>query len=124
VTLDTRARSAQAHKHAVTFEIADVARYLQENLGQRLVAYLANVVDPKTVGKWIGGQNPRAEAEKRLRAAFQIFHLLQAEESVHTVRAWFIGMNPQLDDASPSEVIRAGRLQDALAAAKAYVAGG
>lgn len=122
---DTRVRSAQAHKRTVTFDIADIARFLQENLGQRLVAYIADVADPKTVGKWASDQQkPRAEAEERLRATFQIFHLLQTEESPHTVRAWFIGMNPQLDDVAPSQAIREGRLRDALVAAKAYVAGG
>ncbi len=35
--------------------------------------------------------------------AFQIFHLLQDEESPHTVQAWMIGINPQLDDVSPAE---------------------
>ena len=123
--MDTRTRSAQAHKRAVTFTIEDIARFLQENLGQKLVAYIAGVRDPKTVSKWIGGtQAPRPEADERLRAAFQIFHLLQNEESPHTVRAWFVGMNPQLDDESPAQALREGRQRDALVAAKAYVAGG
>lgn len=121
---DTRTRTESAHKHAVTFKIEDIARFLQENLGQKLVAYLANAADPKTVGKWAAGQQPRHEAETKLRAAFQIFHLLQNDESPHTVRAWFIGMNPQLDDLSPAQAIREGRERDALVAAKAYVAGG
>ena len=122
---DTRTRSAHAHQRAVSFGIADIARFLQENLGQRLVAFLADVADPKTVGKWASSQQkPRHEAELRLRAAFQIFHLLQNEESPHTVRAWFIGMNPQLDDESPAQAIREDRVRDALVAAKAYVAGG
>lgn len=122
---DTRVRSTQAHQRAVEFKIADIARFLQENLGQKLVAYLAKVSDEKTVGKWASGQQaPRNEAEERLRAAFQIFHLLQSEESPHTVRAWFVGMNPQLDDLSPAEAIREGRRRDALVAAKSYVAGG
>jgi len=109
----------------VSFEIKDVARYLQEALGQKLVAYLANVNDNKRVGRWSqGDQAPRIEAERRLRAAFQIFHLLLSEESPHVIRAWFIGMNPQLDDDSPVQAIHDGRLKDALAAAKAFVAGG
>ena len=33
------------------------------------------------------------------------------------IRAWFIGMYTQLDGASPAEVIRDGRLKEALAAA-------
>jgi hypothetical protein len=120
-----RSATQEAHQRSVSVEIKDVARYLQEALGQKLVAYMADVSDPKRVGRWAqGAQAPRDEAERRLRAAFQIFHLLFAEESAHVVRAWFIGMNPQLDDDSPAEAIREGRLKEALAAAKAFVTGG
>jgi hypothetical protein len=122
---DVRTRSEKAHRTQVTFDIADIAAFLQETLGQKLVAFMANVKDAKTVGQWIKGeQSPREDSEKRLRTAFQIFHLLQDEESPHTVRAWMIGMNPQLDEESPAEAIREGRLKDALIAAKAYVSGG
>ena len=115
----------EAHERSVSFEIKDVARYLQEALGQKLVSYMADVSDPKRVGRWAqGAQVPRDDAERRLRAAFQIFHLLQAYDSPHVVRAWFVGMNPQLNDESPAEVIREGRLKEALAAARAFVAGG
>ena len=120
-----RTATHEAHERAVSFEVKDVARYLQEALGQKLVAYMADVNDPKRVGRWAQGvQSPRADAERRLRAAFQIFHLLLSEESPHVIRAWFIGMNPQLDDDSPAEAIRDGRLKEALAAAKAFVTGG
>ncbi len=120
-----RTAATAAHERSVSFEIKDVARYLQETLGQKLVAYMAGVNDPKRVGLWAqGAQSPRDEPERRLRAAFQIFHLLLTEDTPHVVRAWFIGMNPQLDDDSPAEAIRDGRLKDTLAAAKAFIAGG
>lgn len=121
----SRATATEAHERAVTFEIKDVARYLQEALGQKLVAYMADVRDPKRVGRWAqGAQAPREDAERRLRAAFQIFHLLLAEDAPHVIRAWFIGMNPQLDDDSPAEAIHDGRLKETLAAARAFIAGG
>ena len=41
-----------------------------------------------------------------------------------TVRAWFIGMNPHLADDSPADAIREGRFQEALGAAKSFVAYG
>lgn len=122
---DLRTRTDSAHRTQVSFEIADIAAFLQETLGQRLVAFMAGVSDPKTVGQWIrGAQRPRHESEEHLRTAFQVFHLLQDEESPHTVRAWFIGMNPQLDDVSPAEAIHEGELKDVWVAAKAYVSGG
>jgi len=121
----TRTSPVDAHQKAVVFEVKDIARYLQETLGQKLVAFMAGVADPKRVGRWAQGtQAPREDAERKLRAAFQIFHLLLAEDSVHVVRAWFIGMNPQLEDDSPAEAIRDGHLKEALAAARAFVSGG
>jgi hypothetical protein len=59
-----------------------------------------------------------------LRCAYQTFQLLLAEESPHTVRAWFLGLNPQLDDQSPAQSIREGDFRDVLVAAKAFLAGG
>lgn len=71
-----------------------------------------------------GEREPRSDAEQRLRVAYQVFHLLQSRESQHTVRAWFVGLNPQLDDEAPADAIRAGRLRDVWVAAKSYLAGG
>ncbi len=123
--MTSRTAAAEAHQKAVAFEISDIAQFLQETLGQKLTAYIAGVADPKRVGQWAkGAQAPRAEPERRLRAAFQIFHLIQGSESQHVVRAWFIGMNPQLDDESPAEAIHDGRLKEALGAARAFVSGG
>lgn len=118
------AREAAAHRKATTMSTADVAAFLQEIFGQKLVAFMTDA-DAKTVRRWSEGTPPRAEAESRLRAIQQIYELLVQVESPHTIRAWFIGMNPQLaDDLSPSEAIREGNLRDALAAAKAFMSGG
>lgn len=115
----------EAHREAVTMAIADVAAYLQDVLGQKLVAYLANVKDPKTVGRWVSGdQRPQPGSEERLRTAYQVFHLLQKGDGVHVVRAWFVGMNPQLDDESPATAIRKGAFREVLAAAEAFLSGG
>ncbi len=124
-TAAARVKAERAHAVTVEHTIADIAATLQEALGRELTAYIANVSDTKSVAKWArSAQTPRREAEDRLRAAFQTFHTLQAEDSDYTVRAWFIGLNPQLDDVAPAEAIRNGRYRDVLIAAKAYGAGG
>lgn len=118
-------RAATAHRRAVEYDIADIARFLQETLGQSLVAYIAGVGHAKVVGGWADRKHaPRSEAEQRLRLAFQIFHMLQEEDAPPTVRAWFIGLNPQLDDDSPANAIREGRYKDVVVAARAFLAGG
>jgi hypothetical protein len=122
---DTKTSAREAHERSVNMDISGVAGYLQEVLGQKLVAYMAAVRDPKGVGQWArGAQAPRLEAERRLRATYKILHLLLGADSPHVARAWFIGMNPQLDDESPAEAIREGRLRDALVAAQAFISGG
>ncbi|MGI8686144.1 MAG: XRE family transcriptional regulator [Acidimicrobiales bacterium] len=121
---DVKARARSAHRVSVQWDLDHIAKYLQDQLGQKLVGHIAKA-DPKTVGHWARGeQRPRAETEKRIRMAFQVFHLLLGEDDAHTVRAWFIGINPQLDDQAPADAIREDRLGDVWVAAQAYIAGG
>ena len=61
-----RSAPQQAHRKAVESNIADVVGYLQEVLGQKLVAHVAGVSDPRTVARWAAGERaPRAEHEQR-----------------------------------------------------------
>src|SRR5262245_20901411 len=82
-----RDTSTEAHRTTVESTVADIAAFLQDALGQRLVAFMVGVDDPKTIGRWASGKRaPQdAEAEPKLRAAYQIFRLLATEESPHTV---------------------------------------
>ncbi|HEY1457870.1 MAG TPA: hypothetical protein VGF15_05075 [Solirubrobacteraceae bacterium] len=118
--------STETHRTTVESSIADIAAFLQDALGQKLVAFMIGVDDPKTVGRWASGKRmPKdLEVERKLRNAHQIFRLLLTKESPHTVRAWFVGLNPQLDDESPAVAVRDGRTRDVLVAAKAFLAGG
>ena len=67
---------------------------------------------------------PRETAEKRLRAAYQVFRLLEGCEAFPTIRAWFMGMNPQLDDLSPTEAIANDQYRDVMSAARTFASGG
>jgi hypothetical protein len=117
----------QAHRQAIRASIQEAASALQELLSRRVTAYIVGVTDGKTVTRWAKGDiteiRDRA-VEQRLRRAYEISQLLLQFDSPATVRAWFIGLNPQLDDVSPAEAIHAGNLQEALSAARAFIAGG
>lgn len=116
----------KAHRQSIDASVAEVAGYLQELLSRRLVAYLAGVKDAKTVTRWASGEveNVREESEKRLRTAYEIAQLLVRFDSPRVVKAWFIGLNPQLGDTSPAEAIHEGELGEAMSAARAFIAGG
>jgi hypothetical protein len=115
----------QAHRNMVGSSVADMARVLQELLSRRLTAYVAGVKDGKSVTRWANGETDiRYESERRLRTAYEIAQLLASFDSPKIVRGWFVGLNPKLEDISPAEAIHADRLQDALAAARAFIAGG
>jgi len=117
----------QVHRQAVAAPVSEVAGFLQELLSRRLTAYIAGVGDGKTVTRWANGEVAEIRdhtTEQRLRAAYEIAQLLLGSDSAQTVKAWFIGLNPQLGDVSPAEAIREGRLKESLASARAFATGG
>jgi hypothetical protein len=120
----TGAAIERAHRRSVQVSVAEAARSLQDLLTRRLTAYIVNVKDGKSITRWINGEVKviRPESEVRLRTAYEIQALLSRYESPQTIRAWFIGLNPDLGDVSPAEAIHEGRLQEALAAAREFVA--
>lgn len=116
-----------AHRQSVQSPLSEVAGLLQEVLTRRLTAYLCGVKDGKSILRWATGavtEIRQHETEQKLRTAYEIVQLLLQFETPETVRAWFIGMNPELGDRAPAEVIRSGELADALGAARAFIAYG
>ena len=70
-----------------------------------------------------GRRSPHPEAERRLRLAFQVVELLMHAESAETVRAWWIGMNPDLEDQAPVMVLAEDPTR-VLQAARVFLAHG
>ena len=115
--------SQRIHRQATAASISDIARFVQEVLSRRLTAYAAGVQEGKTVTRWASGEVTEIrdfEVEQRLRTTYEIVLLLLVHESPHSVKAWFIGMNPELDDVAPVEAIRNGQLKDAMNAAHVF----
>ena len=121
------ARMHRIHRDATAAPVTEIAGVLQELLSRRLTAYIAGVGDGKTVSRWANGEVSDIRdfsQEQRIRATYEIAQLLLDSESAPTVKAWFIGLNPQLGDVAPAEAIREGRLKDTFAAARAFTVGG
>jgi hypothetical protein len=112
-----------AHRKSTETSTSDIAAFLIETLGVSLTAYMCGA-DVKTVHRWKEGVKPREAGERRLRAIYQAFQLLHSRDSEHTVRAWFMGLNPQLDDTSPAQAVRDDRLREVNVAARAFILGG
>lgn len=116
-------RRTRAHDGSVRAETNEITSFLRELFGPKLVAHMAGISDDKRVHKWVNGERMSTQSENRLRAAYQIAWLLLDHDSAETVRAWFIGMNPQLDYEAPATAIREDRHRLAMVAAEAFVAG-
>lgn len=126
-TPDIATGLAQIHRQSIAAPISEVAGQLQELLSRRLTAVIAGVKEGKTVSRWANGEITEIRdpfTEQRLRTAYEIALLLLEYDSPQTVRAWFIGLNPELGDVSPAEAIREGRLKDALSAARMFAFAG
>jgi hypothetical protein len=116
----------EVHAQAMRVSSREAADTIYRLLTGKIAAYMLGIKDVRTLTRWAAGEvrEVRVEHERRLRAAYEIATLLLRFDAPETVRAWFIGMNPELDDVAPIEVIRQDRLQDALGAARAFVANG
>lgn len=109
-----------AHQRAVESELTSAVKSLVETLGKALVAVIVNR-DVRTISRWVAGHGPNGDDEqRRVIDTLQIVELLLSGDSPTTVRAWFMGMNPQLDDDNPAEVLAQGRAREVMAAARAY----
>lgn len=113
-----------AHKASVTLAAPSIVGRLQEVLGRDVVAIITGKA-PRQVSRWVSGEaKPPLQEQQLLRDTFQVVELLAEVDPDEVVRAWFIGMNPQLEDAAPAELIAQGRVRDVMAAARAFVNAG
>lgn len=115
-------RRSSARASVITAQ--DAASFLAEHLGRQLLAIAVGAA-PSSIDRWATGTSkPQPAAERRLLAAYAVWQVVAEVEAPATVRAWFMGMDPQLDDLSPAEAIADDRSRDAIAAARAFVQGG
>lgn len=121
-----RERRTDSHHRAIGSDISTLTKTLQSHLGQALLAVIVDA-QPRTIARWISGESmPSAATERLLRDVAQVFDVITTVDTPQVARAWFMGMNPQLDDNSPAEVLaeNAGAARVVMGAARAYVAGG
>lgn len=117
-------RQRSAHERAVGSDQNDALRALVAALGKHAVAAIFDK-DARTIERWLKpGIRMKIDDERRLRDTFQVFSLIEEADDAYVARAWFIGMNPQLDDDSPVEQLAVGNARAVLAAARAYVNAG
>lgn len=113
----------RAHDESVRSNPADITAFLLELFGESLVAHMAGVADKKRVHKWIAGEGISSTSESRLRSAYQVAWRLLDQDAAETVRAWFIGMNPQLEYEAPADLIRDDRHREVMVAVDAFLDG-
>ena len=116
----------RAYQAAMRASAAEAASHLAKLLSRRIAAYTVGAKDIKTLVRWAEGEaEPRdAEKVKRLKVAYEIALLLAEFDSPATIKVWFIGPNPFLEDESPVDAVREGKLKEALAAAYAFAVSG
>lgn len=116
-----------SYERVTRMDFPTVVRELEELLGAKLVAYIAGVTEARAVRQWGRSERePRRDIPERLRIALRAALVLSESEGPGVVQAWFLGLNPQLDD-SPARLLREGDLAQAspevLGAAQAFAGG-
>lgn len=118
-----------AHVRAVRSSFPEVVAALREILGLKLCAYLGSVKETRAVNEWAeGDREPSDAVQRRLRLAFQVAEAIAEVDGAEVARAWFQGLNPQLDDRSPARLLREGDIDEVgpkvIAAERAFLVGG
>jgi len=124
-TTRTSTNRTAAHTNSLAVSPEDIVRRLADVLGKNVLAFIVSR-DARTISRWIADTQLRLdpETDRTVRNTHQVYVLLSTVEGDHTIRAWFMGMNPQLEEEAPAEALAEGRFREVMAAAKAYVNGG
>lgn len=115
-------------REALTLGADDLARWLQEHLGQKLAAHALGLKDPKMVGRYgAGTHHPRDAVLFRMQAAYVAGRLLDDAFGPVAAKSWFFGSNRMLGDRAPAMVLREadapGDLDGLMPAVRAFVSG-
>lgn len=119
-----------AHRRAIQATFGEIVAELTEIVGKKLTAYIAGVKDTRVVDRWIDGDvvQPYKDADRRIRLAYQIAKTLAERDSPRIVQAWFIGLNPELQDRAPIRLLRDEDVEKAgpelLNAMRGFLVGG
>lgn len=118
-----------AHIRAVRSSFPEVVCALRTILGLKLCAYLGSVKETRAVNEWAEDvREPSDMVQRRLRLAFQVAQAIAEVDGPEVARAWFQGLNPQLDDRSPARLLREGDIDkvgpEVIAAERAFLVGG
>ena len=104
----------------LSIELRECTRRLNARLGPTLVSALAGSRGPQHARAWVAGTAaPGPATERRLRAAYSAWCTVSEAEGEALARMWFTGANPLLDDDSPVNALRQGRLDAVRRAATA-----
>jgi len=119
----------EAYDHSARVEFPVLVKELCQLLGAKLVAYIAGVKEVRAVRQWSAGEREaKGAVPERLRFALQVALLIARHDNAQVARAWFQGLNPQLDDRSAARLLREGDLDEVgpliLSAARTFVSGG
>lgn len=97
-------------------------------LGRKLTAYIGGAKSLTDVARATVESGSDGAVSVRLRAGLQVANTLTPFEDKSVVQAWFIGLNPDLNDRAPIQVLRdddpASGLPRLLSAARSFVARG
>jgi hypothetical protein len=96
----------QAHRSSVA-PVTTIVGSLIRLVGAPLTAYLSSVTETRAVRQWeTGERSPHPTTQTKLQLALQIAQFLKEEGEGGVIGAWFVGLNPTLDDQSPADLIR------------------
>ena len=116
---------SEVHSQVEVTSPSRMARVLCDAISTQLLAYVTGQTE-RTVQRWARGDAVGIKQEDRrcLVTSYEILQLIDRFEAPGVAATWFVGRDPQLDFIMPATALREGQLEEALAAARYFVAVG
>lgn len=117
-----RDRFETAHRGVAIQSGQELARELQDVLGQKLVAFAIGDRHPKSVGRYArGDRSVDPDTLAKLTDLATTVAILQQGMRKEAVRTWMLGANPRLRGKAPIEAFHEGRRPQVIGAAQAFI---
>jgi hypothetical protein len=108
--LDVEAIEAQG----IHLPVGEKAKYLRDQLGQEMAAYVCGLKYAPTIAEWIRDpeRTPTDKALRRLGTAYVAVRLVSEAFGQQTAKMWLFGANTRLGDAPAYVLHHAETLDD------------
>lgn len=117
---ERRKDAVRLHAQLTGLSFQQITSDLHQILGREMLSEISGR-DVRTVTRWVSGDAaPTLASERLLRNVYQIAAVIERSADADSCRAWFMEMNPLLEEDDPVTALADGRMKQVMGAARTW----